>query len=764
MTPMKRLAYFLLLPLLHLCLCGASARAEKRPIPSLVPWPAEMELKEGFFTLSQETRVTADNAKTAAEGLRLLQQIIHALPHRGAEAEESLIEIDTDREHLHPEGYKMEITPGRISISASDSAGIFYAIQTLKQLVFPAEAQMRQTGGRALSIPCLSVSDYPAYRWRGLMLDVSRHFFSLEYLKKQVDLLASYKMNRMHLHLTDDQGWRIEIKKYPGLTQKGAWRTLNRQDSFCLARAKENPDFMLDPRFIISAGETTLYGGYYTQDEIRDLLAYARLRHVEIIPEIDMPGHMMAAIRLYPQLSCTGTAGWGDTFSFPLCPCNEATFEFLEDVLDEIAALFPSPCIHIGADEVEKNTWAGEACLNLMKEQRLEHPEQLQSYFVERIRTYLSAKGKEVVAWDEALEGGIKPEVNIMYWRDWKGEVAETAVRNGNRIIFAPTHPLYLGGQDSSLYAIYHLNKKFSGIPEGKRALILGAQACVWTEGTPSEDRANYLLYPRLTALAEALWTPAGEQDWNSFKRRMTAQRLRLDRENIKHSLPPYALIPLMSVDTIGKKIQIKLDSEQADPLIYYTTDGSMPTEKSCPYSQEGIPVAGSAEICAAIYDNGLMRQPLTRRSADYHKAIAKAVKYNSPWNKAYPANREETLTDGYRGGERHNDGFWQGFTTDLDVIIDMGEATEISRFSATFMQQAGPGIYMPDYVEVSVSDNGSRFEKALTLTNDVPETEWKLVLRKFAGEMKKTKARYVKVFAKNKADKFIFVDEIVIN
>ena len=760
MRRMKRwLCAVLLLP--ALCLLGAFAPAGNDALPSLVPYPAALELKEGFFVLSRQTCLAVDRTNAAGEAVSYLRQLIQSLPDGGAEAIANVVEIDTDSGNPHPEGYTMEITPERIRISSPHSGGLFYAVQTLKQLVFQAGLHRQSAGGPR--IPCMSVADYPAYPWRGFMLDVSRHFFSLEYLKKQVDLIASYKMNRMHLHLTDDQGWRIEIKKYPELTQQGAWRTLNRQDSFCIVRAKENPDFMLDPRFIVSHNGTTLYGGYYTQDEIRELVRYARLRHVEIVPEIDMPGHMTAAISLFPQLSCTGAAGWGDTFSYPLCPCNEATYGFLEDVLDEIADLFPSPYIHIGADEVEKDTWAGEACNRLMKENNLQGPEQLQRYFIERIRNYLSAKGKEIVAWDEALEGGISPEANIMFWRDWKGEVAEQPVGNGNRIIFAPTHPHYLGGRDSTLYASYHIGEKFNAIPAGKRNLILGAQACVWTEGTPSENRADYTLYPRLLALSEALWTPADKQNWNSFKRRTTTQFAYLDKANVKHTLPSYALIPLMSVNRDEKKIQLKLDSELVEPAIYYTTDGSEPTEQSYRYQEDGIPVYGGAEICAAIFDKGEMRRPLAKRSIDYHKAIGKPVTYREPWNKAYPANREKTLADGYRGGERHNDGFWQGFTTDLDVVIDLEEPTEISRLSATFMQLTGPGIYMPEYVEVGLSDDGRRFEKVLTLPNDVPETERQLVFKKFSGEIKK-KARYVKFFAGNKAGKFIFVDEIVVN
>jgi hexosaminidase len=721
-------------------------------------------MKEGYFILSQEIQLVVNDKRKLGEEIACLQHIIDSFPNQGLSENKNIIEIHINNGNAHPEGYKLDITPKRIDISSSHTSGIFYAIQTLKQLIFSAQLQIQQGIQTDLRIPCLLIVDYPAYEWRGLMLDVSRHFFSIEYLKKQVDILSSYKMNKLHLHLTDDQGWRIEIKKYPELTQKGAWRTFNRQDSVCMEIGKTNTDFLLDPRFIISNNEKKVYGGYYTQDELKDLVKYARERHVEIIPEIDMPGHMTAAISSYPELSCTGAIGWGDTFSFPLCPCNEETFTFLENILDEIASIFPSRYIHIGVDEVEKNTWTGSNCSDLMKEKNFERSEQLQTYFAERIQKYLAGKGKEIIAWDEVLEGGINSEVNIMFWRDWVGGVSDKATNNGNRIIFTSTYPLYFSGRDSSLYPIYHMNTKFNVIPKDKQSLIMGAQACLWTEGTPTENRANYLIYPRLLALSEAVWAPTSGQNWHSFKQRIDNQFVYLDRENIKHSLRTYALIPFMEVDMKEKKIHVKLESEQTAPAIYYTTDGSVPTEKSHRYKDQGIPVSGSAEICAAIYDEGSMQKPFIRRFVDYHKAIGKPVKYNHTWNMAYPANKEHTLTDGFRGGERYNDGFWQGFTSDIDIIVDMQEVTNISGFSATFMQITGPGVYMPEYVEFGLSENEDRFEKVLAIKNDIPETERTLVLKKFSGEIKNKKARYVRIFAKNKASKFMFIDEIVIN
>ncbi|MDR3267598.1 MAG: family 20 glycosylhydrolase [Tannerella sp.] len=741
--------------------------AKSPVVPSIIPFPAQLEMKEGFFTLSAGTQLTVNDNGLLTGETAYLQQELSAVFGRGlaqtGNGNALLLEISDG--NSSSEGYRLDITPERIHLSAAHSGGMFYGIQTLKQLILSYRLSPEEEPPAAIRIPCLSVTDDPAFEWRGCMLDVSRHFFPVEYLKKQVDRLAFYKMNRMHLHLTDDQGWRVEIKKYPELTQKGAWRTFNRQDSFCMAIAKINPDFALDPRFIISGGNETLYGGFYSQDEIKDLVQYASSRHVEIVPEIDMPGHIMAAIKAYPELSCTGEAGWGETFSFPLCPCNEATFVFLENVLDEIISLFPSRYIHIGADEVDKTSWeTSEACRNLMKENHPEQVADLQGYFVERIRKYLFSKGKEMIAWDEVMESKVNPGVHVMFWRDWIGDVPEKIAANGNRMIFSPTYPLYLSRRDSSLYPIYKATALLHKIPPGKQSLVMGAQANIWSEGTPSEPCADYLYYPKLLALSEVLWTVPDRQDWESFKQRIDKHFIYLDKEGIRHSQRTYALTPSIRVDTINKRLTVQLESEQTNPEIYYTTDGTVPTMKSLRYPADGIVVRGSAQLCAAVYDKGEIRMPVCKQMADYHKAIGRPVTYTLSWDKAYPANAENTLTDGLRGSERHNDHLWQGFTTDLDVIIDMRQMTTVSSFSATFIQSVGPGILTPEYVEVSLSEDGIRFEKALVIKNDVPETDRQLIFKKFHGVMKKKKARYIKVFAKNRDNRFLFTDELIIN
>jgi hexosaminidase len=744
--------------------CNPSDQTTPESI-NLIPYPVSIQTGNGHFELSGKTQlIVNDNGQFESEVKKLQGLMKKAIGQElQYESGKNKIVVEISGQNLKPEGYELEITKNQITLSAKDGAGIFYGLQTIRQLL-PAEIESGKTSQQIL-LPTLTVSDYPAFHWRGMNLDVSRHFFSIDYLKRHIDRLSLYKFNKLHLHLTDDQGWRIEIKKYPELTKEGAWRTFNKQDSLCMERAKENPDYKFDQEHIITKDGKQLYGGYYTQDEIKDLVKYARSKHIELIPEIDMPGHMMAATNSYPQLSSNGKAGWGGLFSFPLCACKEEVYTFVEDVLTEVIELFPSKYVHIGADEVDKRFWEeSPQCKEFMKKEGLKDVDQLQSYFVHRVQKFLASKGKETIAWDEALEGGISPDINIMYWRTWVANVPEKAVNNGNKVINAQGDPLYFGGGGGPLYNVYHFEVVRKTIPQDKASLIMGAHASLWAETTPSEKVADSKLFPKLIALSEVVWSPEKDRDWDSFKFRMEKQLPRLDILGINYVYnPSYALIPIMKVDTIKKQIDITFDSEKYHPEIYYTTDGTTPTSQSELYSGT-FPITGSAAIRAAIFEEGKMMEPLLSLPVDYHKAIGKKVTYAKLWNLSYSAGDAGTLTDGYRGGNSYNDGYWQGFTSDLDVTIDMGESTSLNTFSATFMQITGPGVYLPGDVVVSVSDDGIIFEEVLNIKNDISIEESKLVFKDFSGSLKGKTGRYIHVVAHNVNKQFIFVDEIIIN
>lgn len=675
----------------------------------------------------------------------------------------NILEIRKSENSNTPESYHLSISADKILLEAGDAEGIFYGMITLRQLL-PASFESGQIS-EEITLPELEINDQPQYDWRGMHLDVSRHFFSMDYLRRYVDLLALYKLNKLHLHLTDDQGWRIEIKKYPELTEQGAWRTFNDQDSICIEKSKEDPRFALEPKHIEIRDGTPYYGGYYTQDELREFVKYAQTKHVEIIPEIDMPGHMMAAIAIFPELACNGEAAWGDLFSTPLCPVNEEVYTFVENVLTEVMDIFPSKHIHIGADEVEKKTWEeSTAAKQFMKDNGMQNVNELQSYFVNRVSSFLQQNGKEVVVWDDAMAGGIDPELKVMYWRNWVAGVPDQAVENGNEVILTPGDPFYFSSPNSKLFDIYNKPLVGNKFPKELSHKIKGIQACLWTETIPSEALADAMLFPNVLALAERAWSSESTQDWDTFKTRLKDQLPRLEQLGVKYEYNPSTkLIPFMNVDTEAKQIGITLESEISQPIIYYTTDGTEPTTASNLYKGEFF-VKGSATIAAAVFQDGKITDPILLKQVDYHQAIGKSVEYHKPWNKSYPAGDAGSMTDGYRGGESYNDGIWQGFTNDLDVTVDMGEKTPLNSISATFMQAAGPGVFMPEYLEVSISEDGENFESVLRIENDIPATEKQKVVKDFKGSLEGKEARFIKVVAPNVQRGFLFVDELVIN
>ncbi len=732
---------------------------------SLVPYPAQINIGSGQFHLSTKTQLLVEYSEAFPEEVAFFQSMMaQALGQKLTDASgENVIEIRKSGENETPESYHLSISSDKILLEAGDAEGIFYGMITLRQLL-PANIESGEAM-EEINLPELEIKDQPQYDWRGMHLDVSRHFFSMDYLRRYVDLLALYKLNKLHLHLTDDQGWRIEIKKYPELTEQGAWRTFNDQDSICMDKAIEDPRFALEPKHLEERNGKLHYGGFYTQEELREFVSYAQSRHVEIIPEIDMPGHMMAAIAIYPELACNGEAAWGDLFSTPLCPVNEEVYTFVENVLTEVIDIFPSKYIHIGADEVEKKTWEESAAAKqFMKDNGMQNVNELQSYFVNRVSSFLQQNGKEVVVWDDAMAGGIGPELKVMYWRNWVAGVPDQAVENGNEVILTPGDPFYFSSPNSKLFDIYNKPLVGSKFPKELSHKIKGLQACLWTETIPSEALADAMLFPNVLALAERAWSSESTQDWDTFKTRLKNQLSRLEQLGVKYEYNPSTkLIPFMNVDTEAKQIGITLESEISQPIIYYTTDGTEPTTTSNLYKGEFF-VKGSATIAAAVFQDGKISEPILHKQVDYHKAIGKSVEYHKPWNKSYPAGDAGSMTDGYRGGESYNDGIWQGFTNDFDVTVDMGEKTPLNSISATFMQAAGPGVFMPEYLEVSISEDGENFESVLRIENDIPATEKQKVVKDFKGSLEGKEARFIKVVAPNVQRGFLFVDELVIN
>ncbi|TXK24932.1 family 20 glycosylhydrolase [Pontibacter qinzhouensis] len=640
-----------LLSLLLLIACSFAALAQqKAPTaqPALIPYPASLVPQAGSFTITGSTKlVLAKEAAVFQKEAEQLQELLangigKKLATTKKPSNNSML-LQYDKTITAPEGYLLTVTPAQVTLAAKEPAGMFRAIQTLRQLL-PPTIEKKQP--QQLVLPALQIKDQPAFDWRGMHLDVSRHFFSTDYLRKYIDLLALYKFNKLHLHLTDDQGWRIEIKKYPKLTEEGAWRTFNNHDSVVIAKSKENPDFALEEKHLVQRNGKILYGGFYTQAEMKEIISYAASKHIEIIPEIDMPGHMMAAINAYPILACDEKTGWGKDFSIPVCPCNESTFTFAEAVLTEIADLFPSQYIHIGADEVEKTTWTqSAACKELMQKEGLKNVNELQSYFVHRIEKFLQSKNKKVIGWDEMLDGGVAPSAVVMYWRSWEADAPLKAARNGNQIIMTPVNTLYFDAlpDKNSLEKVYNFQVIPDGLNTAEAKLVLGAQANLWTEYIPSENRAEYLYMPRMTALAEVVWT--NRKDYDSYQARLKEHYKRLTALDVHYRVPDLTGFSEESVfvDQATLQVQKPLDNL----TIRYTTDGSLPGSTS-PVLDKPLPITQTATIkLAAFTPEGLKGDTYTiNYKKQNYAAPAKATATQAGLQATYVAGSFKSADD----------------------------------------------------------------------------------------------------------------------
>lgn len=551
---------------------------------ALIPYPKSLETGKGDFYITKQTVISCASQERFSNEINQLNELLAQslksnLKVSKTVRQTNVIDVVYDPDIKSAGEYRLKITPSKVTIVSASNAGVFYAVETIRQLL-PVSIEEGKAASR-LSLPALMISDQPDYSWRGMHLDVSRHFFSIAYLRKFIDRMALYKMNKLHLHLTDDQGWRIEIKKYPKLTENGAWRTFDKNDTACMKRAKDNPDFAIDKEHIVQRNGKTLYGGFYTQQQMKDLVRYASRKHVDIIPEIDMPGHMMAAINSYPFLTCNGENNWGELFTKPICPCNETTFEFAENVFTEIMDIFPSEYIHIGGDEVDRSDWAkSDACKALMQKEGIKDIAGLESYFINRMEKFFNSKGRKLIGWDEVLEGGISPTANIMYWRTWVPDAPVKAARNGNHVIMTPGSPLYFDypADKNSIYNVYHFNPIPAGLTPEQAKLIIGAQANVWSENIPSEKRADYMTMPRMTALAEMLWTN-NKGDYASYQKRLVMQFSRMDALNINYRLPD--LEGIIDSKVFVDNDHLNVTSPLKTLSVRYTTDGSVPQATS---------------------------------------------------------------------------------------------------------------------------------------------------------------------------------------
>ncbi|HZK62850.1 MAG TPA: family 20 glycosylhydrolase, partial [Puia sp.] len=577
-----------------------------------IPEPVSVTEKPGQFILDQKVSLQMgaqdqslnETAQWFSTELALVTGISIQEKKSGGRAIQLHLTTDEDKNNLGREGYHLTVSPSGISLSANSAAGIFYGMQTILQLL-PENANARE-GKKSLNLPCADITDYPRFGWRGLMLDVSRHFFSKQEVERYLDEMVMYKFNTLHLHLSDDQGWRIEIKSLPQLTRVGAWR-VNRKGGW----GESLPALAQEP---------ATDGGFYTEDDMREIVQYAQARHVTILPEIDIPAHSLALIASYPNLSCTQlpysvNAG----FKTPvrddnaLCIGNDSVYLVLDKIFTELASIFPSEYIHIGGDEAYKGFWADcPKCKKRMQDEHLKDVEELQSYFIKRVEKILQSKGKKLIGWDEILEGGLAPDATVMSWRGMKGGIQ--AAKMNHHVVMSPWDFTYLDlyqGEPSSeppTYGMCRLSASYNydPVPDSvDEKFILGGQGNLWTERVPNFRHVEYMTWPRGLALAEVYWSPKASRNWDDFVERMETEFPRLDAAGIKYARSVYNAI-CTPVQTKDDELEVKLSTEIKGLDIYYSFDGTFPDAYYPKYKGEPIKFPpGSTNLNVITYREG---------------------------------------------------------------------------------------------------------------------------------------------------------------
>lgn len=576
-----------LLGLLALASCKQAGQQPSANQLAIVPKPAQLQIEEGVFSFTANTKITVSEAhqKPAA---KFLSDLFEKAAGFGLEIQETKTEADIVFKKvadLKAEAYTLQITPDQITIGAADAAGYFYAVQSIRQLL-PAAIENNTSEQANWAVPCVNIKDSPRFSWRGMQMDFSRHFSTLAEVKTFLDYMALYKLNTYHMHLTDDQGWRIEIKKYPLLTEKGAWRIESSHDKGCKELAITDPSYTIDPQHYHNIDGQRMYGGFFTQEQIKEIIAYAADRHIEVIPEIDMPGHFKAAIDNYLYLSCNNKAGWGQTFSIPACLGKETTYEFTKNVLAEIVELFPSDYVHIGGDEVNTEPWKKcPHCQKVIADNHLKDEHELQSYFNREIEAFLNSKGKKLMGWDEIVEGGLSKSATMMWWRNWAAKAPYIAAENGNDMIITPNFQYYFDWKNDAtpMDKVYDYEPVPEDFTAAQTQQILGVQANLWSEWIPNFKRLQYQAFPRMLALAETAWTPKDQKDLQDFNQRMDTQYQRLDALGITYYIPP--VLGLKDKMAFLEEAEISLEAPVKGMQIYYTTDGSTPTNAAQQYT-----------------------------------------------------------------------------------------------------------------------------------------------------------------------------------
>jgi hexosaminidase len=689
-------------------------------------------------------------------------------------ADKNSIVLSLEGKQSESEGYSLVVKEDKVLVEASATTGLFYGIQSLRQLLPPKIESRTVVENVKWIIPSVTINDEPRFKWRGMMLDCSRHFFPVSHIKNRIDWLAAHKMNSFHWHLVDDQGWRVEIKKYPKLTEKSAWR-VDHEDKHWSARPAQKK------------GEKATYGGFYTQEDIREIVAYAAERHVNIVPEIEMPAHVTCVFAAYPEYSCRAkklTVPPGGVWPITdiYCAGNDKTFEFLEDVLAEVMEMFPSKYIHIGGDEAAKAEWKTcKKCQARKRKEGLKDEHELQSYFIKRIEKYINSKGRKLIGWDEILEGGLAPQATVMSWRGFKGGIK--AARAGHDVVMSPTSHCYFDyfqgprdlepvafGGNLPISKVYTFEPVPEDLNEDEAKHILGGQANLWTEHVPTPEHSDYMTFPRLAAMSEALWTSKEGRSWDSFVVRLERQLERYENGGVNYATSLFNVKAISAFDSTKRAINVELKPELLMGEVRYTLDGTDPSVNSTLYSGP-FTLEKTSVVKTAQFKNNKMISKIMPSEFFIHKATSAKIEYLEPYTRKYKGQGDITMVNSTLGSKSHGDGQWHGYKGNMNVKIDLGDDTDFSKIDINFLQSAKSWILLPEKVTVLVSSDGDSFKTAGDATHDFTGQEGTLIHR-FTVNCNE-KARYIQVIAENTElpdwhggagnPAWLFVDEIVV-
>jgi len=750
---------------------------------SIVPKPTKMVPGIGNTDVALiEKILVSTNDESEIKIARMIQKLLSPVKDLSIEMSQSktpnsIFVVLNDESDLTNEGYSLAIGDGNtIELRASSYSGLFYGYQSLRQLCGP-ELEIGNIPKTSF-IPNVDILDAPTFGYRGMHLDVSRHFFDIDFIKTYIDMIALHKMNVFHWHLTDDNGWRIEIDRYPLLAERSAWRVDRTNEPW----KEQSP---------VNDKEKATYGGYYTKEEIREVVEYAASKNIVVIPEIEMPGHTSEVFAAYPELSCKGSlipvnpgSYWPNVDIF--CAGKDEVFEFLENVLDEVMELFPGPYIHIGGDEADKLHWRTcQKCQKRIQNEGLADEHELQSWFIKRIEKFIISNDKKLLGWDEILEGGLAKTATVMSWRGMKGGIE--SAKAGHDVIMCPTSHCYFDyyqanpetspaafGGYTTLKKVYSFNPIPNELSDPEKKHILGGQGNLWTEYVQTPKRAQYRVLPRMSALSEVLWSGPGSNTYDDFYHRLNSLEDRFDVLGWNYAPGSYIVSINVDPSSNNQEHRITLSSEKPGETIRFTLDGSEPTNESKLYGSP-IVINGRTMIKAALFINNEQKGKTSEKIVHFSKAIGKRVKYNTIYKARYSGSGPLTLVDGLTGSIAHNDNYWQGWQKEnMDVTIDLLNIEKISKVSIGFLESHGSWIFLPTLAIVSFSNDGESFNQKVEIKIDDGIRSGSANRIELESQDLNLSARFIRVEAVNRGvcpdwhpgaggKTWIFSDEIVI-